>query len=270
MMTNKVSVIIPTYNRKAMVRELLHALQQQTVAPYEIIIVNDAGEAIPELKSEFSSLPITILNHKVNQLHVAARRTGLSIATGTWIMFIDDDDLIVPQHIECMLNHAQGELFLHADAELFTYEWKQGIRIPTSRFLFSYHTTPEYMRTFSTFIPSGSLINRHYLEQLGGLDVSMKHYWDWDLYLRAMAHKLPKRVPIASVLYAYHGTTGNQSSNVDSMRVHLDRLIKKHDLANLPTANFFHLLESSEMRSRIAESTQLWNGEVFWQEKATK
>ncbi|MGL4819264.1 MAG: glycosyltransferase family 2 protein [Bacilli bacterium] len=264
-MHEKVSVIIPTYNRRLMLMELLRTLRLQTILPYEVIIVNDAGESVDDVEASFPELNVRVLNQATNALHVVARQTGIEAATGDWIMFVDDDDLLVPEHIEHMLMNAGDASFLHCDAELFQYTWMDGVRVPTEVRLFAYETSALGMRSFSTFVPSGSLIRRSLLEVLGALDSTVKHYWDWDLYLRAMQMAMPKRIPWAGVLYAYHGNgNSNQSNNEKSMRLHLDRLIEKHGLGALPTSNFFKLLDAEDVASRYAPGLRPWNGRVFW------
>ncbi len=69
-----------------------------------------------------------------------------------------------------------------------------------------------------------------------------------------------KRVPAASALYAFADSGNNMSGNLEDMRPYLDKLSAKHGLGELPTKNFFLLLEEPEVKARRAETELLWNG----------
>lgn len=54
----KISIVIVTYNRIPALCELLESISQQTLKPYEIIIVNDAGESVVPVKARIRSCPL--------------------------------------------------------------------------------------------------------------------------------------------------------------------------------------------------------------------
>lgn len=69
----KISIVIVTYNRIPALCELLESISRQTLKPYEIIIVNDAGESVVPVKALYPELPIAVINLEKNSGHVAAR-----------------------------------------------------------------------------------------------------------------------------------------------------------------------------------------------------
>ena len=261
-----ISVIIPTYNRPVALAELLESLSRQTYANFETIIVNDAGCAVDEVAALYPELRIRLTRTPGNSGHVAARIHGLELARGPYIMLCDDDDLLLPGHMELMLHHLHdGEYDLvYCDAEIVELreaaDGKSRIPVPSSRRLFAYRLDAEGMRTFSTFIPSGCLYDKSLHDRIGAFDPSMHHYWDWDFMLRALAQARVGRVPVASVLYAFANAGGNQSGDLGDMRQYLDRLADKHALGELPVKNFFLLLEEPAIRSRAADSFIVWDG----------
>jgi hypothetical protein len=91
----------------------------------------------------------------------------------------------------------------------------------------------------------------------------MYHYWDWDFFLQAVDRFRVKRVPVASALYAFSNAGDNMSANLEDMRPFLDKLSAKHNLGQLPTKNFFLLLEEPEVESRKAQSEIVWDGRPF-------
>jgi glycosyltransferase involved in cell wall biosynthesis len=259
-----VSVIIPTYNRHLELCELLECLSWQTYKHMQLIIVNDCGASVDFVRDLYPELHIQVITMETNLKHVHARNRGLEEAKGDFIMLCDDDDLLLPPHVERMLLAIEDCDMVYPDVEIFDYVIENGVRIPTSRFVFAYDDEPAAMRRFSTFFSSGCLFRRKIYDELGPFDTEMYHYWDWDFYLRASQSYRVRRAAVASALYAFANQGGtNMSGQLDNMRPYLDKLSDKHQLGTLPTKNFFLLLEEPEVKSREAATELLWNGEPF-------
>jgi glycosyltransferase involved in cell wall biosynthesis len=262
-MSPTVSVVIPTYNRPGPLCELLYALLRQTYQDFEVIIVNDAGQNINFTQALYPELTLKIIDLKTNQKHVRARNRGLQSTSSEYILLCDDDDLLLPSHLERMVEQIKDADLVYSDVEIFNYKVVNERRIPISRRLFAYNDDLNAMRRFSTFVPSGCLYRRHIHEQIGYFDPMVYHYWDWDFFLRVANQFRVKRVPVASVLYAFSTGGDNLSTNTAAMQAYLDRLADKHQLGKLPTENFFTLLEEPSMRAREAKSQILWDGSPF-------
>ena len=91
----KISVIVPTYNRLALLRKQLSALLNQTIPleEYEVLIVNDGSsdgteEYLDEVRNRHSNLYVF---HNQNGGPARARNTALGAANGSIIAFTDDD-----------------------------------------------------------------------------------------------------------------------------------------------------------------------------------
>lgn len=255
-----VSIVIPTYNRLLELAELLESLVQQTYPYFEVIIVNDAGISVKEVVDLYPELLCKVIDLPSNQLHVAARNRGVQQARGEYVMLLDDDDWIVPIHLERMVYAIKEVDLIHADVEIVRYHVKDHQRVPVHRKLFAYTNELADMKRFSTFVPSGCLYRKSIHDEIGYFDQSMKHYWDWDFYLRTAKMFHVKRLPVASVIYNFSDSTNNESKKMDSMRIHLDRLSIKHQLGPLPTKNFDLLLQEPEMKKREVASEQVWDG----------
>lgn len=182
-----VSIIVPTYNRLNHLMELMESFRRQTFQDFEVILINDGGERVNLLKDMFPSLRISILNMLSNVKHVRARNKGVSMAKGSWILLMDDDDLLVPSHIETMVQESMGFDLLYSDAEIVKYETRNKKRYPLTRKLFAYELDLAAMRQFSTYIPFGSLYRRSLHEKIGLFEPYVHNYWDWDFFLRISA-----------------------------------------------------------------------------------
>lgn len=255
-----ISVVIPTYNRPAMLCELLESLARQTYRNFEVIIVNDCGDSVDFVRELYAELPISVITQEVNRKHVAARNRGVQAAAGEWIMLCDDDDLLLPSHMATMIEAIADADLVYSDVEIFDYRVEEGTRIPTSRLVFAYEFDLAAMRKFSTFVSSGCLYRKAIHDSIGFFDEEVYHYWDWDFILRVAKGFRVKRVPIAGVLYAFSNAGDNLSGNVESMRPFLNKLSAKHQLGDLPVKNFFLLLEEPFVKNRRAKTKVLWDG----------
>lgn len=256
-----ISVIIPTYNRIDFLCELLESLSRQTYRQLQIIVVNDAGASVDGVREHYPELDLTVVDMPANRKHVHARNRGLEEVRGDLIMLCDDDDLLLPTHVERMLRELEDADLVYSDVEIFDYVVENRIRKAVKRFVFAYEHDVEAMRKFSTFVSSGCLYRRTLHDALGAFDTEMYHYWDWDFFLRAVQQFRVKRVPVASALYAFSDAGDNMSGNLEDMRPYLDKLSAKHDLGELPTKNFFLLLEEPEVKARRADTEIIWDGE---------
>lgn len=110
-MTNVlISVIIPTYNRIAVLEKCLKSVQNQTIASetYEIIIVDDCStDNTKDVCREYvrTNSNIVYLRNETNQGSATTRNNGIMAAKGQILLFLDNDLIIQPdfieQHIRC-------------------------------------------------------------------------------------------------------------------------------------------------------------------------
>ncbi len=256
-----VSIIIPTYNRIERLAELIESLYCQTFQDFEIIIVNDCGKPVEIIKELYPELVIHICNLVINSKHVVARNEGLKLAEGEFILLCDDDDLLMPTHIESLIEHLPYSDFVYTDVEIVNYQLVQGTRIPINRRLFAYKSDFEQMRKFSTFVSSGCIYRKKIHDEIGLFDEEVYNYWDWDFFLRVAQEYKVTRVPIASVLYEFSSDSNNASKEMNKKREgYLNKLCQKHQLGPLPQKNFFMLLEEPEIKTRKANSKIIWDG----------
>ena len=106
-MLAKISVIVPIYNSEKSLPRCLKSIMSQSFKNLEIILVNDGSQdASLEICEKFRQKDnrIIIINKK-NSGVSAARNSGLKIATGEFIQFVDADDFINFNMIECMFKN---------------------------------------------------------------------------------------------------------------------------------------------------------------------
>lgn len=87
------SIIIPTYYRNELLRDSIESALAQTYSPIEVIVVDDSGEAHAESTvKQYESVTYVPLEENVGEN--PARDAGLDVATGRYVQFLDDDDVL--------------------------------------------------------------------------------------------------------------------------------------------------------------------------------
>jgi len=99
-----VSIIIPTYNRAALLQEAVQSCLEQAYSDIEIIIVDDGSTDDTEvvvqqaLRTTWANCNIKYIK-QLNAGASAARNLGMEMATGDFIQFLDSDDLLFPDKL---------------------------------------------------------------------------------------------------------------------------------------------------------------------------
>lgn len=121
----KVSVIIPVYNTGEKLRRCLDSVIAQDFCDFECIVVNDGSTDISAfIIDEYAQKDRRIKAiHKKNGGVSSARNEGLKNALGQWIVFVDSDDSLLPDHLSSMMDATSDDVdlvmtgfrFLHLD-----------------------------------------------------------------------------------------------------------------------------------------------------------
>ena len=102
-MNPEVSVIIPTYNRRAMVCEAIDSVLAQTLTSFELIVVDDGSSdgTADDLARLVAERAETVrIERTANRGPSAARNRGVAMARAPLVAFLDSDDLWLPEKLE--------------------------------------------------------------------------------------------------------------------------------------------------------------------------
>lgn len=102
----KLSIIIPVYNKENYLRFTIESLENQNYEEFEVILIDDGSNETccslcDQLSREYSWIKVI---HQVNMGVSFARNTGLSLARGKYILFMDADDLIANESISRIIS----------------------------------------------------------------------------------------------------------------------------------------------------------------------
>lgn len=123
-----ISIIVPIYNAEAYLRECLDSLLNQTFKDFELICVNDASDDMSaEILKEYTKLDdrIISLTNNYRQGAAEARNRGMKVAKGTYLAFLDADDVFDNKMLELAFNAIEKG---HADVVMFEF-----MHMPTER-----------------------------------------------------------------------------------------------------------------------------------------
>ena len=127
----KVSVIIPAYNVECFIEQCIDSILAQSFDDFELILVDDGStDRSGVICDEYTNIDARVkVVHQPNAGLPAARKVGINIAQGDYVLFVDADDWVDPQHIESLVKKAEKD---KADVVLcgFIYEYpRKQVRI---------------------------------------------------------------------------------------------------------------------------------------------
>ncbi|HOK35557.1 MAG TPA: glycosyltransferase family 2 protein [Candidatus Pacearchaeota archaeon] len=185
----KISVIIPTYNRKDLLPRALQSVLNQTYKDFELIIVDDGStDNTKEIVEEFQKKDprIFYLRNEKNNGQAAARNLGIKSAKGEYIAFQDSDDEWLPEKLE-----KQKKVFERGPEDLgVVYTWfliqddeeKKILEIRKN----SYKGDVFLAMLNTPFLGlSTLLIKKEVFQKVGLFDESLRACEDADFFIRA-------------------------------------------------------------------------------------
>ena len=182
----KISVIIPTYNRKHTLQRAIDSVLAQTFKPYEIIIVDD-GSKDGTKEWLLQNYPSVQYIHQPNNGVSSARNKGIQISQGSWIALLDSDDEWMPEKLEYQsrfLEMNRDSSFCHTN-EIWI---RNGVRVNQMKKHKKYGGDIfKHCLDICRISPSSSIIKKDVFEEVGAFDESLTVCEDYDLWLRVTA-----------------------------------------------------------------------------------
>jgi len=178
-----ISVIIPTYNRAAFLREAIDSVLAQTEKDFELLIVDDGSTDETRAVAESYGGPARYF-FQPNAGASVARNLGIKHAHGKFITFLDSDDLWLPKKLARQIEwmNAHPEIMLCYTDEIWI---RHGVRVNQKKihakaggWIYP-HCLPRCIIS-----PSSVLMRRELFEAVGVFDEQLPICEDYDLWLR--------------------------------------------------------------------------------------
>ncbi len=219
-----VSVIVPTHNRPQMLVEAVQSILNQTYPHIEIIVVNDGGVEVEGVIRWLNrNGTITYVRHDRNRGLAAARNTGLRLARGKYIAYLDDDDLFYPEHVETLVTALEGGPYrvAYTDACQAAQVWDHGRYVTVSREVnFSHDFQRDELLVSNRFPVLCVMHEKACLEDVGLFDETLTSHEDWDLWIRLAQREDFLHIPKVTAEYSWRtdGSTMTSRSPEDFVR----------------------------------------------------
>ncbi len=184
-----VSVIMPTYNRAKTISQSVESVLAQKMGHFELIVVNDGGgrEVEETLRGyQDERIRYVLAEHGGT---ASALNTGLCLARGRYVAYLDDDDVYYPDHLEVLSGFLDERHDLEAAFSLF-YEARQepyekGGEVVSRQLGYS-SDMPFSAWRVQTQVPNRNPLmhRREVTDRIGGHSEALEYTEDWEFFLR--------------------------------------------------------------------------------------
>ncbi|MAI87260.1 MAG: glycosyl transferase [Candidatus Marinimicrobia bacterium] len=221
----KISVIIPTYNRKKTLARAIQSVINQSLSPFEILIIDDGSNDGTEewVKENFQNIKYIYQN---NRGVSSARNIGIENANGDWVAFLDSDDEWLPNKLHEQLKAIESNpevKFFHTN-EIWI---RNGVRVNQMKkhkkyggYIF------EKCLDMCRVSPSSVLIQKEVFDNIGVFDESLRVCEDYDLWLR-ITSKYPVVFLDVPLIYKYGGHADQLSKVNDGIEFYRIQSLEK-------------------------------------------
>lgn len=225
------TVIITTYNRRDLIQVAIASVLEQSFTDFELLVVDDGStDDTAAVVGQIGDPRIRYI-HQENAGLAAARNTGLRLARGEYIAFLDDDDAYLPDKLRVQVAAMRD----HPEVGLVSGGWiyvdEQGACLSENR---PWQWRPRLdLDTWLVACPvitCSVLVKRAWLNRIGGFDESISRARlgaeDWDAWLR-LAHAGCPMMWVQSLVCAYRVQEGTMSRDAWRHRQGMLRVLEK-------------------------------------------
>lgn len=223
---NRISVVVPTFNRANYLPECLDSIFAQTYPPFEVIVVDDEStDETEDVVRRYGSRVRYIYQRNAGE--AGARNTGMLAATGEWVAFLDSDDAWLPRKLElqvvALTRYSGAGACFCEDGQIDPKTLTIGaprILPPRARNELFRQLLERSLVGISTVV-----MRRELIEETGLFDTSLKWGVDWDFMARLALRT--DFVEVAHTLVFYRLHDGSVTSNLDLRVSNGIRAVKK-------------------------------------------
>lgn len=220
----KISVVIPAYNAAAFLPRCLKSVFAQTLAPEEVIVVDDGST--DNTAAVAAGLGARVVRRKNGGLS-AARNTGIQHAAGEWIALLDADDMWAAEKLQRQVaSIGSRTVLVYTGIRIFddsgTREYSLAISPTAAR---------RVLRYSNPISPSTVIVRRDAVMQDGGFREDIRACEDWEMWVRLQ--RMGQFEAIPDPLTDYYVYSNSLSANPERMLLALDRILDTTLLADL-------------------------------------
>lgn len=214
----KVTVVISTYNRPKMLKEALESVLKQTMTDFEVLVVDDGSQTaeavVRDMRPYFLERGIQLNGMDLPEntgYQCVPKNMGIAYARGSYIAYLDDDNLWDEDHLETLVNEIEK-----MGCEAVYSRWRYAGDGPYSGKEFPYHQMNKAsalglsQSPYANFIDSSSILHSKaaFVGSMGAAvwNPELRRFGDWEMVARSLAARMRWRgVDKATFTYRWHG-----------------------------------------------------------------
>lgn len=256
-----VSIIVRTRDRPHLLSQALQSLGAQDYSPLEILVINDGGVDVATEVEPFREFFQSLILHQSSQSagRAIAANQGLTLASGDFLGFLDDDDRLEPRHITELVAAAtlaeQTAQVVYSGTRVVQLD-AQGTEHDLSEYRLHFARERLY---FGNFIPIHSALLARRLVSTGcSFDPAFELFEDWDFWLQLSQHTEFHLVDHLTAVYRIAVDAGPLHS-ADNRLAAYQRIYEKW-LAHWPIPQIYRLLAlAHQYQNEAIDQLQLRN-----------
>lgn len=240
------SVVIPTYDRPHLLRRALESVLGQTYQNFEVVVSDDCSpQPALDVVAPFGDERIRVVRSETNRGNAGARNAGVQAALGEWVAFLDDDDEMLPHHLEeaarVLRAVPQETGFAWSGVEHVRGDGEDYTVVKTERWHPEYrdreHAYLSLIQGRHVGTSTGFLVRRSAAERIGGFDERLRAAVDTDFIIRLAEHYDFVVLPTVSIrMYEHSGARVRHNFEAVAeayaiiMEKHADILLRHSDV----------------------------------------
>lgn len=184
-----VSIIIRTKDRPEVLENSLKSVVLQSYSNIEIVVINDGTEDVEHIvKSLSGKIAYVYIHFEHSRGRAAAANAGLKAASGEYINFLDDDDVLYPDHVMALMSHLMATKSKLVYSDVLNVHYDAPPSLPYNRIkeecIFNCEFDAERLLV-ENYIPIMSvLFSKDILLDVHGFDEDLDLFEDWDFWIR--------------------------------------------------------------------------------------
>jgi glycosyltransferase involved in cell wall biosynthesis len=225
-----ISVVVPAYNARMWIREAIESTLSQTLAPAEILVVDDGStDDTPAVLAEYGTKIRCIT--QPNRGVAFARNVGIRLATGEFIAILDADDVWHPRKLELQARVMREHPSI-ATLGTRVFDWPtRNMPSVECEGLPRVTVVDRNALAVKNYLAASSvMIRRDVIERIGGFDVQLQGAADHDCWLRAA--EIADVGNLELPLMGYRSLAGSMSKQAHAMEADMRRILTKLDASD--------------------------------------
>ena len=211
-------------------RKALNSIREQEYKNIQVVVVEDGANISEQMiTNEFSDLNIVYQATGERKGRCYAGNVGLKLAQGEYLNFLDDDDMLLPNHFQVLytriLQTQVKAAYAWAEEHQILIKNRETYEFVVKRKFFRYKQPfNRLLLCYMNYIPIQSILfSRELYDLYGGFDENLEVLEDWDLWVRYAVHAdflmVPEVTSVYYTPYKFSEKTGRQKQLDDGLKI---------------------------------------------------